>query len=303
MASNSSVNRHVKLLLLLASAMWYSRSQLTERLHISERTFYRYLHNLRECGVVIEEQDGSYRTLKIERPIKDLADLLYFSEEEAVILKDAIHSVDDNNELKTSLIRKLYSLYDFERVVETVVHRDHLPVIQNLIRAIKEKKQVIIRSYHSSHGNLIRDRLAEPFDFTTNYVSVWAFDPESRSSKTFKTARIREVDVTDNSWQYAEHHEKLPIDAFRVSGREKIQVKMRLSLRAYNLIIEEFPMVCSMIHKLDDTHYQFDGWVYSLEGVGRFVMGLCDEIEIIYPAELKSLIKQKIEVFNKKITH
>ena len=150
---------------------------------------------------------------------------------------------------------------------------------------------------------MIRDRLAEPFDFTTNYISVWAFDPESRTSKTFKTARIREVDVADNIWQYSEQHEKLPIDAFRVSGRKKIPVKMKLSLRAYNLMIEEFPLVCSMINMLDDTHYQFDGWICSMEGVGRFVMGLCDEIEVIYPAELKSYIKHKIEVFNKRMPH
>ncbi|MBT3243898.1 MAG: WYL domain-containing protein [Bacteroidetes bacterium] len=303
MGGNSSVNRQIKLLLILASAKWHSRSELTDRLQISERALYRYFRNLRECGVIIEQHDGRYRIVKIEKPIKDLSDLLHFSEEEAVVLKEAIHSVDDNNIIKTSLIRKLYALYDFDRVVETVIHRDQLPVIRNLVLAIREKKQIILRSYHSSHGNMIRDRMVEPFDLTTNYISVWAFDPESRTNKTFKTARIREVDVTDNNWQFVEKHEKVPIDAFRISGRDKILVKIKLSLRAYNLMLEEFPLAGTMIQKLDDTHYQFDGWVCSLEGIGRFVMGLCDEIEVVYPTELKSHIRKRIEVFDKRPRH
>ncbi len=69
MGSNSSVNRHVKLLLLLASAKWYSRHELIKRLEISERAFYRYIHNLRECGVVIVSDSELEDRLLLQRMI------------------------------------------------------------------------------------------------------------------------------------------------------------------------------------------------------------------------------------------
>lgn len=296
----NKVERLLKLMLWLSSGRWYRREEIMERLQLTERSVYRYLAAMRGAGLIVEQGDSGYRIRKIEPRILELSDLLHFSEEEAMILKEAISAVDDTNELKANLIRKLYSLYDFDRVADTVVQPDRLPVIHNLLIAIREKRQVVIRDYHSSHGNLIRDRLIEPFDLAINYRIVWAFDPESRKNKVFRTSRIRTVDLTDKFWQYAEMHEIEPCDVFRVYGKQKFPVKLRLSLTAYNLMIEEFPLSGSFVTRVNDQEYLYDGWVTSWEGIGRFVMGLCGEVEVIAPKAFKTLLVAKANEFINK---
>lgn len=61
--------------------------------------------------------------------------------------------------------------------------------------AIKGKKQAILKNYHLSNSEAIADRLIEPIEFTTNYISAWGFGPESRTNKTFKTSRISKVEL------------------------------------------------------------------------------------------------------------
>jgi len=300
MDSHAKIERVLKIILMLAGGRSYSMEELIERTSLTNRTLYRYFESFRNAGLIVDHEGGRYRIRKIEPRLRELSDLLHFSEEEAAILKEAIHAVDDNNELKVNLIRKLYALYDFDRVVETVVHRDRLPVVRNLITAIREEKQVVIRAYHSSHGNIIRDRLVEPFDFNTNYISLWAFDPESRTSKVFKTARIRSVEITDNLCQYKSLYKKLPTDVFRMSGEEHISIRLKLSLPAYNLLLEEYPLAEDFIKKLSDTAYIFDGWVTGFEGVGRFVMGLCGEVEVVAPKTFRVFLLKKAEGFINK---
>jgi predicted DNA-binding transcriptional regulator YafY len=40
--------------------------------------------------------------------------------------------------------------------------------------------------------------------------------------------------------------------------------------------------------------YQFHGPVHNFDGIGRFVLGLLDETEVVGPKEFKEYIKNKI---------
>jgi predicted DNA-binding transcriptional regulator YafY len=73
---------------------------------------------------------------------------------------------------------------------------------------------------------------------------------------------------------------------------------MRLSLRAYVLMREEYPLAMPYLEKGDTEEprtYLFNGPVLNFKGVGRFVMGLADEITILSPTEFKSYVKDKIK--------
>ncbi|HNX44488.1 MAG TPA: WYL domain-containing protein [Bacteroidales bacterium] len=301
MDDQPKLERMLNLLLTLSGSRNFTLAQLSERFSMSERTLMRYLATFRNVGFIVECRDGAYSIPRVEKPFKSIGDLLHFSEEEAYILTNAIHSIDDNNLLKTNLVNKLYSLYNFDRVAETVVKPENISTVHNLISAIREKKQVLLRRYRSSHGNLVRDRLVEPFDFTTNYQFVWAFEPESRCCKLFKTSRIGEVQALDKGFENEAYHEKEPMDVFRISSKEQVRVILRLSLRAYNLLLEEYPLAEKYVTATDDNLWQFDGQVCGFEGVGRFVMGLCDETEVVEPEELKDYLRKKIKNFIPKI--
>ena len=230
------LERLLRLMKLLTANVEYSVDDIAERLDMSRRTIYRYIDSFREAGFVIKKSRGCIRLDKESPHFKDISQLVHFTEEEAVILRRAIESIDDTNLLKQNLKRKLYSVYDSRTLADTIVKGRNSTNVHSLIEAMESKVQVIFHSYQSSRS--IRDRRVEPFAFTTNYVNVWCYDTEDNRCKIFKTARIGSVEVTSTEWQHAEQHKEGFIDIFRMiaqSDAELIPIKLNLGLReAYN---------------------------------------------------------------------
>lgn len=296
MNEQNKLSRLLEMLLFLSSGIRYRLEEIAERFEITPRTAYRYIDTFRNAGFVIPRpRDGYYYIDKNSPYFREISELLHFSREEAVILQKAIHSIDNENLLKQNLINKLYALYDFNRVANTIVKKEYSENIHQLIQAIKHKNQVILKEYLSANSNEARDRLVEPFDFTTNYVATWAYDINDNCCKTFKNTRIKSVKILSHPWENETNHKKLPIDVFRISSKRQIQVTLKLSIRAFELLKEEYPLAEEYIQQLNDKEYQFTAPVCGFEGVARFVMGLYHEIEVIEPEELREFLKNKAE--------
>ncbi len=286
----------LEILIYLSSGIKRSLEEISVRFDISERTSYRYLRTLREAGFMIPKPgEGLYYIDKDSPYFREISELLHFSKEEAVILQKAIHSISDENLLKQNLVKKLYALYDFDRVVNTIVKPEHSEIIHNLMRAIKTKRKVRLRGYNSANSNETKDRVVEPFDFTTNYIATWAFNEEDHICKTFKNTRISSVEVLDEPWEHEASHRKLPVDVFRISSDHQVRVKMLLSIRACELLKEEYPLAEECIQAVDNNQFLFDGMVCSYEGIGRFVLGLCNEIKVVDSPEFQDFLKEKLK--------
>ena len=152
---------------------------------------------------------------------------------------------------------------------------------------------IILHNYSSSHTDRVSDRLVEPFGFTTNYVQIWCYEPDSQLNKLFNTARIEKVEILNKEWEYEEHHRKGYIDIFRISGYEQHRVQLILGVLSYNLLTEEYPLSTRDIHRIDNNHWKLDTLVSNYVGIGRFVMGLYSDITIITP-EFQEYINQII---------
>jgi predicted DNA-binding transcriptional regulator YafY len=292
------IQRMIKLLLNLSSGIKYTSDNLINRYGISKRTFHRDILTLQNAGFPVEQEHGRYFINKLESPLKALHELPYFSEEEAWILQRAIHSIDENNQLKMNLVEKLYALYKFGKVAEVIVRKEQSENISNLTRAINHRQVAVLHNYRSANSGTIENRTVEPFDFTHNYISVWAYDTETGTNKVFKTSRIGKVSLTGKPQQHISMHRSLPLDVFRISSEEQIPVKLRLSLRAYNLLLEEYPLAEKYLSRTDDNNWMFEAPVSGFDGVGRFVMGLCDEIDVLSPDAFKTYLKEKIRNMN-----
>jgi proteasome accessory factor C len=299
MTEQAKFRRLLKLLVLLSYKRGYNISMLAERLGTSERTIFRYLNLFKEEGFIIVQTNGFYRLEKNESEFKDISQLLHFSEEEAYILEKAIHTIDDTNVFKSSLIRKLYALYDFKRIPHAIVKKEAAENIIKIIDAIENKKQVVLKDYKSAHGKTIRDRQVEPFGFTTNYLNIWCYDVESNSNKIFKSSRITEVVILGVNWMFEDKHKEGNLDIFRISGYDKIPVKLQMAMRATSLLTEEYPLAEKYISKINDNQYLFDGWVCDFKGITRFICGLYEEVDIIDPPELKDYLNKKINRMQK----
>lgn len=294
MAEQAKFQKMLEILLMLDCKYGRTIQEISERFDVSPRTVYRYFDTFKQVRFVIENKNGFFNINKEESSAKDISQLLHFTEEEAFILGKAIHAIEDGSELKDKLAKKLYSLYDFDRVIHAISKKEKTDNIFNIIQAIKQQKQVVLKEYKSGHSNNIRDRLVEPIDFTVNYMGVWCYDTEDQSNKIFKTARIKEVVLTDNCWEYKPKHHKGITDIFRMQSFEPIAIQLKLSMLAYNLLVEEFPLSEKYIKESDDHKYILKTDVGNFIGVGRFVLGLPDEIEVIYPQSFKDYLNSKI---------
>lgn len=284
--------RMLRLMKLLTGNTTYDVDQLAERLQMSRRTIYRYIDTFREAGFVVKRSGSCIRLDKESPHFKEISQLVHFTEEEAYILSRAIESIDDTNLLKQNLKRKLCSVYDNKTLADTLLRGKNAPNIRSLIEAIEARQQVVLEGYRSANSGAVRDRRVEPFAFTTNYVAVWCYDTEEGSCKLFKTARIGRVICTETPWTHTHEHHKGFIDLFRMHGERRYRVRLELGLRACNLLTEEYPLAERELKPCGAGRWLLDTEVAGLAGVGRFVVGLLDDIHIIESPELTNYLHQ-----------
>lgn len=298
MSDQAKFQKMLEVLLLLDCQYGRTITELSERFEISQRTVYRYLDTFKQVGFVIENTNGYFKIDKENTTVQEISHLLHFSEEEAFILSKAIHSIEDTDEFKSKLVKKLYSLYDFDRVIHAISKKEESENIYTLLQAIKQQKQVVLQSYKSGNSKNIRDRIVEPIDFTINYTGVWCYDTEDGVNKVFKASRIKHVQMLESFYNYKPKHKKGIIDIFRMQSFEPTAIILELSLVACNLIIEEYPLSEKYISKVTDNLYRLECEVGNFLGVGRFVLGLPGEIKIIKSEALKLYVQERHQLFS-----
>lgn len=95
-------------------------------------------------------------------------------------------------------------------------------------------------------------------------------------------------------------HKCLPIDVFRNTGELIYPVQFSMTLRAYNLLIEEYPLAEQFCKLQANGNYHFSTIVSKLEGAARFIMGLADEIERIENETFRQFLKEKSKKLQNK---
>lgn len=288
--------RLFQIIAVLKSGHWTIK-QLAERFDTSERTIYRYINLLEEVDFLIEKDfDNRYFIITSE----DDPSQSQFSLEEMKLIKKLIQSGTADNPLKNRLLKKLSLNSEIDSVPRLFVKARIGKFVDELAAAIKDKRQVVLRNYHSANSNEIRDRLVEPVHFGDNYQSIIALDTTDKICKQFKLDRVGEVVIMEKGFQHEDLHQKNQADIFGFTGDASTWVTLHLSLRAYLLLREEFPLSVPYLEKKEDE-YVFHGPVASFDGAGRFVLGLMDEIQIGGPESFVKFLQEKTEnAFRKK---
>lgn len=194
-----------------------------------------------------------------------------------------------NNSETVRMSNKLRRQMESKKYVST---RKEGANIVALKEAISEGKQVIINGYASSSSDSVSNRVIEPFCFVSDKTYVWAFDKATRENKLFRVSRMRNVQITDESWTDKLNHAKGNADIFHFTGPSAMKIVIRLDITAHNLILEEYPESAADMVKEDDNHWILTTDVYNIIGIGRFYVGLADHIEIISGDQLKNYARE-----------
>ncbi len=259
-----------------------------ERFDCGKSTIYRYLELLEEAGFCVEKDfHKRYFVLTTEDdPVQAQFTVEEMSMVRSLILTDAHHP------LAASVLKKLSLRSELDTMPQLFLKAHLGNLVEQLTHAMRNQHQVILKNYHSANRDVVRDRLVEPFSFGPNFGTLLALDAEEKTCRQFKLDRIGEVVETHKAWQHRALHQSPEYDAFGLSGNTWMNVTLKLTARAYLLLREEYPMTLPCL-KAENETYTFSGPVASYAGIGRFVMGLMDEVAIVSPEEFKVYVRGK----------
>ena len=281
-------------MLLLTENHNYTVSELCDKVGISRRNLYYYLEFFRDCGFNVTKSGTCYKIDRDSPFFNHLFNRVSFTEEEAVLLRRALDSFEKGNPLTLSVRSKLARFYDFEILAGEELRGQTVQNIRTLYEAIKTKRQVVLMGYVSPHSRTERDRFVEPFLLMHNNNEVRCYEPASGMNKTFKLSRMQGVRLLDSEWAYEKKHRRMFTDVFMFSGEELLPVEMTLGTLAYNVLREEYPHAMRYVTGDGRGRHLLRMDVCSYAGIGRFVLGLYDDIEVAGGEGFRLYLDRKI---------
>lgn len=282
----------------------YTKKELAEKMgNTSINNIRNDLETLQNAGLSLEYDEKYRYSFKLEKPFTKLNNLLYFSQEDQELLKNAIDDLYNGDNRAFKLKRKLESLYDYHQLGLAALRKPYLKKIDLLKEAKESKKRVIIEDYHSSNSNTISNRNVEPFHISPDVDLLHAFDLDRMDLRHFRISRMGRIVIQEQGWQHSkDHHVKLT-DPFRILDDDQVMVHLRLKVGAYNELIERFPMARNYVMSSTDEPDVFDLQCkvnHRFIGLTNFILGFYHQlVEIVGPVELIDHLKSEIEKIQK----
>lgn len=293
---NDSTEKILRLIVKLLDGIDHTAENLCSEFEISRRTLYYMLETLRSSGFIIFKSNGCYHIDRRSPFVNSVVKTVQFTDNELLTVWNLLGMVGTGNDTVNSLRRKLDSVYDFSTIVNTPEARQRANKVKKLTQAIDRKRVVKLIDYSSPHSHSVRDRIVEPYLMMNNNRDVRCNELSTGMNKTFKLARIGDVEVLDTPWINEDRHRQMFTDVFMFTGEEHHHVRLRLGQLSRNLFLEEYPQGVKNVQPgNDDNHWILDLEVCDYRGIGRFVLGLCEDIEILSDDNFKEYIDKKIK--------
>lgn len=288
--------RILDLIVMLTSANRMSALDIADRLGITRRGVYNYLRFLADYGFKVRKE-GCHYSLDPRSPFfKRLGENIPLSDTEAEYLCQALADADRSDVMASRLRAKLAKHFGLDDAVDGTELATRVNTNKaQLRRAMKTECIAKICNYSSPHSQTIHDRYVEPYMFLNNGRDVRCHEIATHTNKTFKLSRMGSVEVLDDSWFNKPKHKPVHTDIFMFSGEERHRVRLRLGQLSRNLMAEEYPLSDpGVTPDPDGKHWTLDIEVASYLGIGRFVLGLFDDITIIGDEGFKTYIHDKV---------
>lgn len=283
---------------LIERPFGYTKKELATRYGVHVDTISNDFEIFREIGLELDRDERYRYAFVVNRPLKSLQKLLFFSQEEQELIHQAIDNLETTPEKRAQLKQKLHSLYDYSRLGYSWLRKPHLTKVDLLEQAKKEKRQVVLEAYRSSNSNTVSDRIVEPYHISPSEDTLQSFDVDKRAPRHFRISRISRVHLLETTWQFEGHHVVQRTDPFRIVSNDQVNVHLRLSVGAYNELIERYPLTRSYIEPTEDpVYFDFQCDVNrNFFGLTNFILGFYHlDIQVIAPEELRQHLRAEVE--------
>lgn len=289
--------------MLLSQGRYYSVQELSEELGIELRTVYRYVEDLKASKFFKFVQRG--RVFRLSRSSvfwNGIVKNNSISDAEVEALYSVLEGIESDDAVLTRLKSKLAAMQRNKLAPLPDDADETLKQCALMVKeAIEQQQMCILRGYTSLNSGTKSDRVVEPFCFIDTMSDVRCYELSSQQCKTFKLSRCNGVEVLPVKWQFAPRHKEVFVDIFKFSGEEKTRVRLLLGQRSKTLLLEEYPHAQACLIPQPDGRWLFDAEYCSMKGVGRFYLGLYDDIEIVKSPEFEVFIAERVAELNEKV--
>lgn len=294
-------DRQLRLLLMLTQHRNLTVDDVSRQLSMSRRSIYRYIDSYKQMGFIVVKEGPRYH-IDPESPFfKQITSYIHFTEDEAMTINQVLNSVYDNSPQVRHLREKLSSLYDYKVLSKHGVDEHIAQNLAALFEAVKTERMVVLRDYASPNSAQTSDRIVEPYLFVSENSEVRCYEIKTGQNKTFKLSRIRKVEPLDLLWSHKSEHAEYFTDLFHFSGEERFPVTLILGQLSMSLLVEEYPGASALLKQQEDGRFLLKTEVCSYKGIGRFVMGLIDDIEIVDSPDFVEYLRGKVEDLTQKV--
>lgn len=285
------------LLRILAHPHKYSRPELANYFNEEQRNINgdtEIINSLPE--ITLHYKEPPYKCyIEPNNKYSELNKFLPLNDEDKLHLYRALDYVP--NSLQDLLKTKIEGLYDFQQLGLRQLRHPAIEKINRLESAKKQEKKVYLKNYRSNQSNQTRDRLVEPHLINPELDTLQAFDYIRDKSIHFRLSRIERIETTDQDWENKKRHVSQNTDVFRIADNNQSQVKLRLQVRAFNMLIESFPLAKNYLDPdSKPDHFIFQAPVnHNFYGLMPFILGHSEFIEILGPKELKRAVLEEAD--------
>lgn len=290
--------RQLHLLELLSGNANMTVARMCDELGISRRTFFRYITLFRRVGFTVYSTHEVFSIDLSSAFFSNMSERMRLSSDEVSTLASLLNKADASDSRIERLKQRLHSLYGVT-FSEEQAHLDKLQVHNTrlLNTAIRQRLKVVLRDYESPHSHTCSDRTVEPYKFVTQTGGVRCYEPASDLCKTFKLSRMKsEVKLLEEKWTDRQKHTTYYTDIFGFSAETVKRVVLRLGTLSARILTEEFGVKeTQFVFDSDNEHRIISLSVCSFQGVGRFVMGLLNDVEVLRSNEFKDYLRMEFQ--------
>lgn len=293
---NKQLSRILDLIVYLTASGRHTAQQYADMLGVTRRNVYNYLHMLADYGFNVRREGNCYSLDMRSQFFKRLGENIPLSDTEAEYLCQNLANADRSDFMAARLRTKLARHFGLDDIATDPNISQRVNTNKATLRhAMREERIVKIVGYSSPHSHTVSDRYVEPYMFLNSGRDVRCHEIKSHQNKTFKLSRMESVELLDDSWFNKHLHRQIYTDIFMFSGEERHTVNIRLGQLSHNLMIEEYPLSESSITPdTDNKHWLLSIDVASFLGIGRFVLGLYDDIEVLGDDDFIDYINNKV---------
>ena len=296
------LTKQLRLLESLVGNELKTKEQLCKEHEITLRTFYRYVALFKEAGFHVTSRSGIFCVQPSSPFVQRLTEHMRLTVSEQNTIHDLLEQANGRDKAVQNLKARMRDMFGMKFNTDTTEDKNVALNTDRLMKAIAEKRVVVLHEYYSPHSQTTTDRRVEPFKFLRGTREIRCYEPDSGMCKTFKVSRIKkEVELTEEAWQNELQHRTYYTDMFGFSGETTYRVKLKLGYLSANLLMEEYGVHDYEMVVVDEKHWLYSMRVCSFQGVGRFVQGLLEDIEVVDSNDFKQYLLRNLQTLTKKL--